>query len=132
MRMTSDPAGAIEPQLPVTFVDLFDELGTTGLRYSATARALSGREITIEGYLAPAHAPGGHASLVHEQGACPDCAPVPVAAIALPGLRPALCADENDRVRIVGRLDYGFRIDEGVASMLRIEHATVLQPDLSA
>ena len=28
-------------------------------------------------------------------------------------------------VRVVGRLDYGFRIDAGVASFLRIEQAAV-------
>jgi hypothetical protein len=32
----------------------------------------------------------------------------------------------------VGRLDYGFRIDAGVASILRIENATVIPVETSA
>ena len=28
-------------------------------------------------------------------------------------------------VRVIGRLDYGFRIDDGVASFLRIEQAVI-------
>jgi hypothetical protein len=116
----------------VTFADLFDDLGAADLRYSATARSLNGSDVTIEGYLSHAHAPGAHTSLVHEEGACPDCALIPVAAIALPGLRPTLCESASDRVRIAGRLDYGFRIADGVASMLRIEDASLLQPDTSA
>jgi hypothetical protein len=33
---------------------------------------------------------------------------------------------------VIGRLDYGFRIDAGVASILRIEGAAVLPVDASA
>ena len=32
---------------------------------------------------------------------------------------------QGGRLLTAGRLDYGLRIDDGVASMLRIEHATI-------
>ena len=35
-------------------------------------------------------------------------------------------------VRVVGRLDYGFRIDAGVASFLRIEQAAVFPVEADA
>jgi hypothetical protein len=131
--MTQAPAAGAPAPLAVSFADLFDALGTADLRYSTAVRALSGRDIAIEGYLAHAHVAGMPASLVDQGGVCADCAPGPVAVIALPGLCAVHCAGETtERVRIVGRLDYGFRIDQGVASMLRIERAAVLPRDPSA
>jgi hypothetical protein len=131
--MTPPPVDGASAPLAVSFADLFDALGTADVRYSTAARALSGRDIAIEGYLAHAHVAGMPASLVDQEGVCADCAPAPVAVIALPGLRAAQCAGETtERVRIVGRLVYGFRIDEGVASMLRVERAAMLPRDPSA
>ena len=120
--------------LVIGFSDLFDALGTTELRYSDRARALSGRAIAIDGFLSQPHVPLAAPMLVDQPGVCPDCSPVPAAAIALPGLRAAprfqavstTGNSPDDRpVRIVGRLDFGFRITDGTASMLRIEHARV-------
>ena len=110
----------------VEFADLFDHLGTVDLRYSATAAALSGREVSIEGYLSHPHVPGGDLSLVDQPGLCPDCSPVPAAAICLPGARAPIMADGGSRLILVrGRLEFGLRIVNGTASMLRIMASAV-------
>ena len=120
--------GATQP-LAVTFADLFDHLGTVDVRYSAMAQGLNGQEVTIEGFLSLPHGFVPTLSLVDQPGACPDCSPVPVAVIALPGTRPPMRVGEvEDTVRVVGKLDYGLRIADGVASMLRIEAARLLLP----
>ena len=125
MRPEPVPVTADELSGPLVlrFDDLFDHAGTLDLRYSATARELSGREVVIEGYLSQSHGPHPRWSLVDQPGVCPDCSPVP--AIALPGARAPMRAGDSGAVRVRGRLDYGLRIDDGVASMLRIDHATI-------
>jgi hypothetical protein len=123
------PAAALGTSAPLAlcFEDLFEHLGTLDLRYSAAARELSGRDVVIEGYLARAHGPHPHWSLVDQPGACPDCSPVP--AISLPGASAPLLAGDDGRVRVRGRLDFGLRIADGIASMLRIEQAAVLSAE---
>jgi hypothetical protein len=111
--------------LTVGFTDLFDQLGTDDLHYSATAQTLSGRDVTVEGFLAHAHGPRGTMLLVEQAGLCPDCSPAPAAAITLCGASGMPQEGEVRPVRVTGRLDYGFRIDAGVASFLRIENAVV-------
>jgi hypothetical protein len=118
--------------LALGFADLFDHLGTDEMRYSAAAQELSGSEVTIEGFLAHAHGVRAGMLLVDQPGLCPDCSPVPAAVIALMGASGFPPAGEESPVRVVGRLDYGFRIDEGVASMLRIEAAQVLLLEVDA
>lgn len=108
------------------FADLFDGLGTDALRYSAAAQSLSGREVVIEGFVAHAHGPGSATLLVSEPGLCPDCSPVPAAVITMQPARPLMVEGETP-VRVAGRLDYGFRIDAGTASMLRLEAARLLE-----
>lgn len=119
-RMPRDSA-----PLAVGFCDLFDHLGTGDLRYSTSAQALSGRDIAIEGFLSHAHGSRATMLLVNQPGLCPDCSPAPAAVIALPGASCVPREGADGPVRVVGRLDYGFRIDAGVASILRIENATV-------
>lgn len=114
--------------LAVTFSDLFEHLGTVDVRYSATAQNLSGRDVMIDGFLSLPHGFTSILSLVDQPGACPDCSPVPVAVIALPGARAPMSEGEEGTVRVVGKLDYGLRIADGVASMLRIESARLLLP----
>ena len=58
-------------RLALGFADLFDRLGTEEVRYSTAAKRLSGREITIEGYLSHAHGPRGSMLLVDQPGVCP-------------------------------------------------------------
>jgi hypothetical protein len=128
MRLESGPASASggDGPLVVEFADLFDHLGTIDLRYSATAAALNGRDVSIEGYLSHPHVPGGDLSLVDQPGLCPDCSPVPAAAICLPGARAPLTADGGPGLVLVGgRLEFGLRIVNGTASMLRILACTV-------
>jgi hypothetical protein len=121
--MPPEPATTGQPPLVLRFADLFDGVDTLELRYSASAQALSGRDVVIEGYLSRAHGPQARWSLVDQPGTCPDCSPVP--AIALPGAHAPLRAGNDGPVRVHGRLDFGLRIDDGVASMLRIGQATV-------
>jgi hypothetical protein len=117
------------PPLGLSFAELFDRLGTADLCYSARAQALSGHEVVIEGFLSRPHGSQPGLSLVSEPGVCPDCALVPVPAIALPDACAPADAKGDAPVRVRGRLGYGFRIDSGVASMLRIEAATLLLVD---
>ncbi len=112
-------------RLALGFPDLFDHLGTDELRYSDRARAYSGRDVVIEGFLSHPHGPRAGMLLVDQPGLCPDCSPVPAPAIALLGTAPVPQEGEARPVRVSGRLDYGFRIDGGVASFLRIEGAAV-------
>jgi hypothetical protein len=109
----------------VRFADLFDHLGTLDIRYSDTARALSGRAVVIEGFLSRSHGPHSTMSLVDQPGLCPDCSPVPAAVIALPGVRAPL-QEGAGAVRVAGRLDYGLRVADGVASLLRIEESRIV------
>ena len=44
MRPEASPACTAPPPLALRFEDLFDDVGTFELRYSAAARELSGRE----------------------------------------------------------------------------------------
>jgi hypothetical protein len=111
--------------LALGFADLFDHLGTDEVRYSATTKDLSGRDVAIEGFLSHAHGPRPSMLLVDQPGVCPDCAAVPPAVITLCCASPILSEGSEHPVRVVGRLDYGFRIDAGVASFLRIEQAAV-------
>ena len=112
-------------RLALSFADLFDHLGTEEVRYSSAAKTLSGSDVSIEGFISHAHGPRPAMLLVDQPGICPDCAPVPPAVITLVGTPSILCEGTEQSVRIVGRLDYGFRIDAGVASILRIEDAAV-------
>jgi hypothetical protein len=109
----------------VSFADLFDRLGTDDLRYSDAAQTLSGCGVAIEGFLSHAHGPRGTMLLVDQPGLCPDCSPSPAAAITVCGAFPFPQEGDTRPVRVTGRLDYGFRIDDGVASILRIEEAAV-------
>jgi hypothetical protein len=128
MRRESAPPAAVMGGGPlvVQFADLFDHLGTVDLRYGAAVAALDGRDVVIEGYLSHSHVPGGDPSLVDQPGLCPDCSPVPAAAICLPGARAPLTADDGPRLmRVSGRLEFGLRIVDGTASMLRIMASTL-------
>jgi hypothetical protein len=116
-----EEGSAAERPLAVRFEDLFEHVGTLDVCYGAAVRELSGRDVVIEGYLVRSH--GQILSLVDQQGVCPDCSPV--AAISLLGVLAPMRAGEDGPVRIRGRLDYGFRLDDGTASMLRIENAAV-------
>ncbi len=118
--------------LVLDFADLFDHLDTGDLRYSARAQTLSGRDVTIAGFLSHAHGPRRTMLLVDQPGPCPDCSPAPAAVITLPGASALPQEGEARAVRVIGRLDYGFRIDAGVASMLRIEAAAVFPVEASA
>ena len=111
--------------LAVGFADLFDHLGTDDLRYSAAAQTLSGRDVVIEGFISHAHGHRSSMLLVDQPGLCPDCSPAPAAVITLLGAVSMPQEGEERPVRVVGRLDYGFRIDAGIASFLRIEQAAV-------
>src|SRR2546428_4441008 len=110
MRPEPAPAPADERSRPLVlrFDDLFDHAGTLDLRYSASARELSGREVVIEGYLSQSHGPHPRWSLVDQPRACPDSSPVP--AIALPGAQAPMRARDDGPARVCARLDYGLRL----------------------
>jgi hypothetical protein len=126
-------AGAVVrdvPPLPVSFTDLFDGIGTFDINFSCAAQDLSGRQVVIAGFLTQPHGGQSGTLLVNEPGACPDCSPVPVPAITVSGLRVQPREGDDSVCRIRGRLDYGFRLDEGVASFLRIEQAVLVSDEV--
>ena len=93
---------------------------TLDLRYSAPARELSGREVVIEGYLSHSHGPQPRWSLVDQHRRVPRLRRRCRRSRCRVRGRRCEQADEG-AVRVRGRLDYGLRIDDGVASMLRID-----------
>ena len=105
------------------FSDLFEGLDSDGLKYSPRCDSLSGEEVEIRGWLSQAHDGSRTVMLVSRQGECPDCSPSPVAAVILPGFRPPKRA--SGAVTLRGRLSYGFAIQNGIASYLRLERARV-------
>lgn len=112
--------------MKIEFADLFDGLGSTELAYGKRAAELSGATVSIRGYVITPHQDLGAQAclLVDAQGTCPDCAPVPVPAIHLPGFR-AGAARSAQAVRLRGRLSYGFAVAaDGYASFLRLEDAS--------
>jgi hypothetical protein len=105
------------------FTDLFEGLGTDALRYASRCEALSGEDVEIRGWLSEAHDGSRSVMLVSRQGDCPDCSAAPVAAIILPGFK--LPKRAAGAVTLRGRLGYGFAIQNGIASYLRLERARV-------
>ena len=105
------------------FTDLFDGLGTEGLKYAPRCEALSGEEVEIRGWVSQAHDGSRAVMLVNRQGECPDCSPAPVAAVILPGFK--LPKHATGAVTLRGRLSYGFAVRDGIASYLRLERARV-------
>lgn len=111
---------------PLTMDDLFDHRGSERLAYSARCGHLTGNWLQFETLLARNH-DGSRWLAVDQPGACPDCSPVPVAALQLPGFELPGDIDPERPVRLRGRLSYGFSIDdEGNASFLRLEDASVV------
>jgi hypothetical protein len=106
------------------FSDLFEGIGTPELAYSQDiCRALSGQDVELAGWLSLSHPGKGRVMLVSEPGVCPDCSPLPVACLDLPGFQPPR---GPTAVRLRGRLSYGFRCEaDGTASFLRLEEARI-------
>lgn len=105
------------------FTDLFEGLGTDGLKFAPRCEALSGEEVEIRGWLSQAHDGSCTVMLVNRLGDCPDCSPAPVAAVILPGFKPPKRA--TGAVTLRGRLSYGLTVRNGIASYLRLERARV-------
>ncbi len=111
--------------MKIEFADLFDGLGSAELAFGKRAAELSGATVSIRGYVVIPHQDMGAQAclLVDAPGACPDCAPVPVPAIHLPGFTAGPAAQA---VRLRGRLTYGFAVAaDGYASFLRLEDASL-------
>jgi hypothetical protein len=104
---------------------LFDRVGQAEVGFASNAATLDGEEVEIKGYLSPAHDGRGPAMLVSAPGICPDCSPVPVPAINLPGFAVPK-APGGRAVRLRGRIQFGFSIDaDGNGSFLRLVEAQV-------
>ena len=108
----------------IGFDTLFDHLGSDAVRFSDRAQAFDGTEVELSGYLSPAHDGSTRMLLVDTPGACPDCSPVPVAAVHLPSFQ--AIANGAHAIRLVGRLAFGFEIEaDGNASFLRLHNARI-------
>lgn len=105
------------------FTDLFEGIGTGNLKYRVGCTEYSGKDVEIRGWLSEAHDGSRTVMLVSRQGDCPDCSAAPVAAIILPGFK--LPKRAAGAVTLRGRLAYGFAIQSGIASYLRLERARV-------
>jgi len=107
--------------------DLFDRQGSDGLGYAARCEALSGRWVQMPAYVARTH-DDTRWMLVDQAGACPDCSPVPVAALQLPGFELPPGTPTDLPLTLRGLLSYGFQVGEdGHASFLRLEQAHLLE-----
>jgi hypothetical protein len=113
----------------IEFGDLFDGVGSPQLTYR-DASALDGRRVAITGFVVEVHDWPGRFLLVDAPGECPHCAPAPVAAVSLIGLRPPRAGLATDRaVTVTGRLGVGYEIDAaGEASFLRLRGARIRTP----
>ena len=78
----------------LTLDDLFDEIGTERLHYSARCGRLSGGWLQFDTLVSRSH-DGSRWLAVDQPGACPDCAAVPVAALDLPGFEPPSGTDRG-------------------------------------
>jgi hypothetical protein len=106
--------------------DLFDDVGTERLAYAPRCQTLSGGWLQVDALVARSH-DGTRWLAVDQPGACPDCAAVPVAAMDLPGFAPPESPNPDRRLRLRGRLAYGFAVDDlGNASYLRLENAEIV------
>jgi hypothetical protein len=112
--------------ITVTLQDLFDHLGTDRLGYSERCKGLSGEWVEFAAHVVRTH-DDRQWMVVDQPGACPDCSPVPVAAMQLPGFDPPPGTDLSGPVTLRGNLSYGFAIGEdGYASFLRLEQARLV------
>ena len=110
--------------MKIRFSELFDGLNSGNLGYAARCASLSGKEVEIRGWLSPAHDGSGQVLLVNEPGACPDCSPLPVAALLLPGFALSGKLKNEAAVTLGGRVSFGFvRDEQDRASFLRLENA---------
>lgn len=111
----------------LSFDDLFDARGTAAMRLGELAGRLDGQPAEIAGVLVATHGDAQRLLLADGDG-CPDCAPVPVAAIFLPDLRAVPAGIVPGRTPVVarGRLRVGFHVDaDQYASFVRLEDATI-------
>jgi hypothetical protein len=106
--------------------DLFDQQGG-GLAYAALCGELSGEWVQFQAFVVRTH-DDTRWMVVDQAGACPDCAPVPVASLQLPGFELPPGTSTDVALTLRGRLSYGFLIGEdGYASFLRLEQAHLFE-----
>ncbi len=113
--------------VPLAFDDLFSRSGTDALGYAPLCSTLSGAWVQLRAFVVRTH-DDTRWMMVDQAGACPDCSPVPVASLQLPGfdLPPGAPADVPLPLR--GRLSWGFQVGEdGYASFLRLEQAQLVE-----
>ena len=111
------------PPEPMALLDLFDRHGTDALGYAPLCSTLSGKWVRISAFIVRTH-DDTRWMLVDQAGACPDCAPVPVASLQLPGFELPPGTSTDVALTLRGRLSYGFLVGEdGYASFLRLEQA---------
>ena len=112
--------------MKIRFSELFDGLNSGNLGYAARCASLSGKEVEIRGWLSPAHDGSGRVLLVNQPGACPDCTPLPVAALLLPGFVLPGKLKKEAAATLRGRVSFGFVRDEkNRGSFLRLENAKI-------
>lgn len=123
----SRPAAAVEL---VTFDGLYKSFGVLGLAYSDRVTSLTGREVVIQGYMAPPlRAESNFFVLTREPLAiCPFCQsdadwPLDIVVVYLKGASPLVRA--GTRVSVAGRLETGSWTDPetGFVSQLRLADA---------
>ncbi len=113
--------------VPLNMEDLFDRHGTDALGYAALCEALCGEWVQFRAFIVRTH-DDSRWMLVDQAGACPDCAPMPVASLQLPGFELPPGTSTEAALMLRGRLSYGFLIGEdGYASFLRLEQAHLFE-----
>ena len=113
--------------VPLAFDDLFERRGTDALGYAPRCSTLSGTWVQLRAFVVRTH-DDTRWMMVDQAGACPDCSPVPVACLQLPGFDLPPGAPAEAPLPLRGRLSWGFQVGEdGYASFLRLEQAQLVE-----
>ncbi|MDR2638571.1 MAG: hypothetical protein LBC09_01890 [Helicobacteraceae bacterium] len=120
---------------PLNFDELYGEVGVLGLSFSDKVKALAGKEVFIDGFMAPPlKAKAGFFVLTRQPAAlCPFCSTdadwsFDIVVVYLQ--KPQTFAQNNAIVRAEGILEYGSWTDEesGFVSQLRLRKARFWTP----
>jgi len=113
--------------VPLNLQDLFEKEGANALRYAFLCEARSGERGDLEAFVVRTH-DDRQWMAIDQPGACPDCAPSPVAAMQLPGFDLPAGTDLAQPLILRGRLSCGFAVSsQGEASFLRPERACLYE-----
>jgi hypothetical protein len=118
-------------QEKLTFDELYEDTGVLGLAFSQKVNSLSGREVVIDGFMAPPLKPMSNFFVLTKapMAMCPFCSSdtdwsADILVVYLKSRQ--IFVQHNAIIRVKGVLEYGSWTDEksGFVSLLRLRDAT--------